>query len=75
MTDSRISAIQDAFSNYADANLQAVVCAVINEQGEVESLFYGNAGQQTLLTSFITANVHNALISMYREQNVGEANL
>lgn len=67
--DERLSAIQDAFSDYADKKVQAVCCAIVNEQGEIETLFYGNASQQTLLSSVLVAHIQSALMQM---SSIGE---
>lgn len=67
--DERLSAVQNAFSDYADKKVQAVCCAVINEEGEVETLFFGNASQQALLSSVLVAHIQAAIMQM---SNAGE---
>jgi hypothetical protein len=58
----QLTAIQNAFVDLGDKNLKSVVCAVLTEDGDIETLFAGSGADQTFLMTLTTAHIHRALV-------------
>lgn len=62
ISQEQLTTIQNAFVDLGDKNLKSVVCAVLLENGDIETLFAGSGADQTFLMTLTTAHIHKALV-------------